>query len=58
MGELSMPIGLQEILISSLPASGYYLPNFVTEAEEAFLLQKVIAPSLDFPCLRAEQLLT
>ena len=53
MGELSIPIGLQDILISSLPASGYYLPNFVTEAEEAYLLQKVIALSFDFLCLRA-----
>ena len=53
MDELFIPVGLEEILISSLPASGYYLPNFVTEAEEAYLLQKVIALGFDFPCLRA-----
>ena len=51
MGDLSIPVGLRDTLISSLPASGYYLPNFITEAEEAYLLQKVIALGFDFPCL-------
>ena len=54
MVDQSISVSLQEILISSLPASGYYLPNFITEAEEADLLQKVVALGFDFPCLRAK----
>lgn len=44
MDNRSLPIGLQEALIPSLPASGYYVPNFITETEEAYLLQKVYSP--------------
>ena len=54
MDDPPLPASLQEALIDSLPASGYYLPNFITEAEEAHLLQKVIAPGFDFPCLRTK----
>ena len=53
MGDLPTPIGLQNFLISSLPASGYYLPNFITQAEEAHLLQKVSILIFDFPFLLA-----
>ena len=41
MDERSLPASLQEVLIPSLPASGYYIPNFITKTEEAYLLQKV-----------------
>lgn len=41
MDNRSLPTGLQEALIPSLPASGYYVPNFITETEEAYLLQKI-----------------
>ena len=54
MDDQSLPASLQEALIATLPASGYYLSNFITEAEEADLLQKVIALGFDFPCLRAK----
>jgi hypothetical protein len=35
-------ITLQEALIAGLPTSGYYIPNFVTSEEEAYLLHKVV----------------
>ena len=42
MDYMSPPLpNLQEVLIPSLPASGYYLPNFITLTEEAYLLEKV-----------------
>ncbi|CAD6564263.1 MAG: hypothetical protein ASARMPRED_004357 [Alectoria sarmentosa] len=41
MDERSLPASLQEVLIPSLPASGYYIPNFITKTEEAYLLQKI-----------------
>ncbi|KAL9137915.1 MAG: hypothetical protein Q9175_000870 [Cornicularia normoerica] len=41
MDDYSLPASLQEVLISSLPASGYYIPNFITEIEETYLLQKI-----------------
>lgn len=49
MDDRSLPASLQEALISSLPASGYYVPNFISETEEAYLLQKVSHPGLA-PC--------
>ena len=36
-------------LIVSLPASGYYLPHSITQTEEAYLVQKVIALGFNFP---------
>ena len=45
METLPLPASLQETLISPLPASGYYVPNFITEIEEAYLLQKVNPPA-------------
>ena len=44
MDDRSLPASLQEALISSLPAAGYYVPNFISETEEAYLLQKVSHP--------------
>ena len=41
MDNRSLPASLQEMVIPSLPASGYYVPNFITENEEAYLLRKV-----------------
>ena len=49
MDDRSRPASLQEALISSLPASGYYVPNFISETEEAYLLEKVSYPGLA-PC--------
>ena len=45
----SLPTSLQEAVIPTIPASGYYIPNFITEIEEAHLLQKVNTPDLGFP---------
>ena len=41
MAEPLLPANLQEALISTLPASGYYIPRFITPKEEAHLIQKV-----------------
>ena len=45
----SFPSSLQEALIPPLPAWGYYIPDFITEIEEAHLLQKVKTPDFGFP---------
>ncbi len=44
MDSHTLPASLQDALIASLPATGYYLPNFITETEEADLLRKVKSP--------------
>lgn len=44
MDDRSLPASLVEALIPSLPNSGYYVPNFISETEEAYLLQKVSHP--------------
>ncbi len=36
-----LPATLQDALITGLPASGYYIPNFVSREEETHLLHKV-----------------
>ncbi|KAL9066114.1 MAG: hypothetical protein Q9161_007772 [Pseudevernia consocians] len=41
MDNFTLPASLQEVLIPSLPASGFYVPNFITETEEAYLLQQI-----------------
>ncbi|KAK4693671.1 hypothetical protein P7C71_g3769, partial [Lecanoromycetidae sp. Uapishka_2] len=41
MGPISLPSALQNALISTLPASGYYIPNFITATEESLLLDKI-----------------
>ena len=47
MDNRSLQNRLSKALIPSLPASGYYVPNFITETEEAYLLQKVYFPGFD-----------
>ena len=46
---------LQKALVPALPASGYYIPNFITREEEAHLIEKVFSsicqaftPNTDF----------
>ena len=55
MADPILPANLQETLIPALPASGYYIPNFITPKEEAHLIEKVspgtcyaFAPNIDF----------
>ena len=55
MADPILPANLQEALIPALPASGYYIPNFITPKEEAHLIEKVfpsscqaITPNIDF----------
>ncbi|KAL9103444.1 MAG: hypothetical protein Q9163_001507 [Psora crenata] len=36
-----LPSSLEDALILSLPPSAYYIPNFITEAEEANILHKI-----------------
>ena len=43
MANLLLPANLQEALILTLPASGYYIPHFITSEEETHLIQKVLA---------------
>lgn len=45
----SLPGTLQEAQIPTLPPSAYYIPNFITPAEESALLDKVMCPVLYFP---------
>ena len=42
----SLPETMQSALIPQLPASGYYIPNFISQEEEAYLLHKVIPLTL------------
>lgn len=39
----SLPASLQEAQIPDFPPSAYYIPNFITSAEESALLDKVIS---------------
>ena len=41
MADPILPDNLQEALVPALPASGYYIPNFITPKEEAHLTEKV-----------------
>ena len=43
MIDVELPSTLSEAAISSLPQSAYYIPNFISQAEEEFLLRKVIS---------------
>ena len=38
---MDLPATLSEAQILALPTAAYYIPNFVTEAEEKLLLAKV-----------------
>ena len=55
MHDIPLPATLQEVLIPLLPASGYYIPNFISETEEAYLLHKVSLPEFGFPLLPQSQ---
>ena len=43
MADPILPASLQEALIPALPASGCYIPNFITPKEEAHLIEKVFS---------------
>lgn len=38
---MELPVTLAEAVIPSLPSSAYYIPEFITTAEEQLLLDKV-----------------
>ena len=38
---VELPHSLEDALITVLPPTAYYIPDFITPAEEAFLLDKV-----------------
>ena len=42
MEELKLPTSLSEAVIPSLPATAYYIPDFISCTEEALLLNKVL----------------
>jgi len=39
----NLPASLSEVAIPALPDSAYYISNFITQAEEEALLNKVLA---------------
>ena len=43
MADAKLPATLSEAAIRSLPASAYYIPNFISPAEEKLILGKVCA---------------
>lgn len=47
MEGLAVPPTLQDAMISSLPTTGFYLPNFITSTEESHLLDKVCYSTKD-----------
>lgn len=42
MEEPNLPASLSEFAIRSLPDMAYYIPNFITQAEEEVILDKVL----------------
>lgn len=38
---VSLPKSLEQARIRTLPPSAYYIPNFISEEEEAHILEKV-----------------
>lgn len=38
---VKLPVALDQARISGLPATAYYIPDFISEAEEAIILDKV-----------------
>ncbi|KAF5286158.1 hypothetical protein FQR65_LT12916 [Abscondita terminalis] len=48
---------LKEYRVKTAPATAYYIPNFITEAEESYLLDKVYsAPKPKWTCLSSRRL--
>lgn len=48
--DMALPSSLAQAKIASLPSTAYYIPNFISEDEERFILDKVrwlagLAPS-------------
>jgi len=43
MEEPNLPASLSEFAVTSLPDTAYYVPNFITQAEEQIFLDKVLA---------------
>lgn len=43
-GDARLPVSLDTAKITSLPATAYYLPNFISEEEERMILDKVRPP--------------
>ncbi|MCJ1244179.1 hypothetical protein MMC30_001377 [Trapelia coarctata] len=52
MKEPNLPASLSEAAITSLPDSAYYIPNFITQAEEEVILEKVLINSAPRPTWR------
>lgn len=49
-----LPSSLQQAKVSRLPATAYYIPNFISEEEEKIILDKVrLPPILASPLLGA-----
>ena len=40
-GDVALPKTLDEARIATLPSAAYYIPNFISEAEERHILDKV-----------------
>lgn len=51
LGLINLPTCLENVKVESLPNSAYYIADFISEAEEKILLQKV-GISNPFPILR------
>ena len=41
MGRVTLPACLQDAKVTSIPDAAYYIADFITEAEEEVLLDKV-----------------
>jgi hypothetical protein len=44
MTSVRLPASLAEAAVSGLPDAAYYIPEFITEAEEEALLRKASCP--------------
>ena len=51
MEEPNLPESLSEVAITSVPDSAYYIPNFITQAEEEVILEKVLSEANATVCL-------
>ncbi len=47
IAQVKLPRSLDDARVTTLPPTAYYIPDFITPAEEVFLLNKVrFAPAL------------